>query len=226
MIRTLNDTIAPSQTLDRGIAVLVLIAGADQPISIADIAETIGVHRSVAYRLIRTLELRNLIERDEGGCYRPAAGLAVLARSVRLDLRTAAVASLRILADELSMTAFLVVRDGDEAVTVESAEPTVSNVHVVYRPGTRHPIDRGAPGLALLLGKPPASRERAELRSARSQGWVKTSGEVLTGMSAIAAPVADVGAVAVLWLTGQSVNEKKVASAVMSAASRIESLLF
>jgi DNA-binding IclR family transcriptional regulator len=226
MIRTSNDMVAPSQTLDRGLAALESIAGADHPLSISDIAETIGVHRSVAYRLIRTLELRNLVERDEGGCYRPAVGLAMLARSVRLDLRTAAIGSLRHLADELSMTAFLVVRDGDEAITVESAEPTVSNVHVVYRPGTRHPIDRGAPGLALLLGQPPAPSERSELRRARAQGWVKTSNEVLPGMSAIAAPVSDVGAIAVLWLAGQHVNEATVASSVVSAASRIEAILF
>ena len=37
------------------------------------------------------------------------------------------------------MTAFLVVRSGDEAVTVATVEPQDSTAHVVYRPGTRHP---------------------------------------------------------------------------------------
>ena len=58
------------------------------------------------------------------------------------------------------MTAFLVVRSGDEAVTVATVEPQDSTAHVVYRPGTRHPVDRGAPGLALthagsaVIGRP------------------------------------------------------------------------
>lgn len=193
--------------------------------SITDIAEAVGVHRSIAYRLIRTLEARNLIERDDHGSYRPAARLAVLARSVRLDLRTAAGPELRRLADALVMTAFLVVRSGDEAVTVESAEPTTGNVHVVYRPGARHPVDRGAPGLALLMSEPARPRERAELRRARTQGWVRTTSEVLPGMAAIAAPVADVGAIAVLWLAGQRVDEKAVARSVVDAAGRITAAL-
>ena len=55
------------------------------------------------------------------------------------------------------MTAFLVVRAGDEAVTVASVEPQNTAAHVVYRPGTRHPVGRGAPGLALLMPEPPSS---------------------------------------------------------------------
>jgi DNA-binding IclR family transcriptional regulator len=229
--------VAPSQTLDRGLAVLEAVAVADAPLSVGAISELVGVHRSIAYRLIRTLELRSLIERDDAGDYRPAPGLAVLARSVRLDLRTAAAPELRRLADSLEMTAFVVVRNGHEAITIESAEPTTSNVHVVYRPGTRHPVDRGAPGLALLMATPPAAGERAELVRARTVGWASTSGEVLTAMSAIAAPIGAgkfagprtepgcVGAVAVLWLTGQQVDQQLIGTAVVNAATRIEASL-
>ena len=71
------------------------------------------------------------------------------------------------LAEELQMTAFLVVADGDEAVTIDSVEPTSLDAHVAYRPGTRHPIDRGAPGLALLAGRPAVPGERAEVAVAR-----------------------------------------------------------
>jgi DNA-binding IclR family transcriptional regulator len=193
---------------------------------VAAVAEAVGVHRSIAYRLIRTLEAHNLIERDEAGSYHPAAGLAVLARSVRLDLRTAAAPELRRIADELGMTAFVVVRDGTEATTIESAEPTNTNVHVVYRPGTRHPIDRGAPGLAILMGEAPRPHERAALRRARARGWARTAGEVLPGMASIAAPVAGAGAVAVLWLAGQKIDETMIGTAVVDAATRIEAALF
>ena len=226
MTLSANTRVAPSQTLDRGLAALKAIAECDAGLSIAEIADAVGVHRSIAYRLIRTLDAHNLIERDESGMYRPAAGLAVLARSVRLDLRTAAAPELRRLADQLGMTAFVVVRDGAEAITIESAEPTSTNVHVVYRPGTRHPIDRGAPGLAILMGEGPRPKERTELRRARARGWARTAGEVLPGMAAIAAPVAGVGAVAVLWLAGQKIDEQRVGAAVVETAARIEAALF
>lgn len=193
--------------------------------TIAAIAEAIGTHRSVAYRLIRTLEGRNLIERDEAGGYRPAAGLAVLARSVRLDLRTAAGPELRRLADALAMTAFVVVRDGTDAITIESAEPTQSDVHVVYRPGARHSLLRGAPGLALLMAEAPAPHDRPELRRARRRGWARTTGEVLPSMSAIAAPIGGVAAVAVLWMAGQDVDETATGHAVVVAAQHIAALL-
>jgi DNA-binding IclR family transcriptional regulator len=225
VIRTTNETVTPSQTLSRGLSILEAVALADAPLSVTEIAESVTVHRSIAYRLIRTLEGHHLIERDEAGNYRPAAGLAVLARSVRLDLRTAAAPELRKLADELGMTAFVVVRDGTDAITVESAEPTSSNVHVVYRPGARHPIDRGAPGLALLLSQPPQPNERAELRKAREHGWARSTGEVLPGMTAIAAPVGNVGAVAVLWMSGHEVSEIDVAARVMATAKRIGATL-
>ncbi len=225
MIRTSNETITPSQTLSRGLFILEAVALAEAPLSIAEIAESTGVHRSIAYRLIRTLEAHHLLERDEAGNYRPAAGLAVLARSVRLDLRTAAAPELRKLADELGMTAFVVVRDGTDAVTVESAEPTSSTVHVVYRPGARHPIDRGAPGLALLMGEPPQPNERAELTEARILGWAQSTGEVLPGMRAIASPVNNVGAVAVLWMSGQDVSEAAVSAQVLGCAKRIAAIL-
>ena len=101
------------------------------------------------------------------GRYWLGVGVAALARSVRSDLQTAALPRLGALAEELDMTAFLVVRVGGEAVTVSSAEPNDTAAHVVYRPGTRHPLDRGAPGLALLMPEAPSADDRDPLRKAR-----------------------------------------------------------
>ena len=43
--------------------------------------------------------------------------------------------------------------------------------------------------------------------------------------SGVAAPVADVGAIAVLWLAGQRVDETAVAAAVTTAATHIAATL-
>ena len=155
MIRKTNETVAPSQTLDRGLACLDIVAAADRALSVDDVAAALELHRSIVYRLLRTLERRRLIERDSDGDFLRGPYLAVLSRSVRRSLRAAASPVVAALAESLQMTAFLVVADGDQAVTIDSVEPRSLNAHVAYRPGTRHPLDRGAPGLALLAARPP-----------------------------------------------------------------------
>lgn len=225
MIRIANEMVAPSQTLDRGLACLDLVAAADQPVSVDAVAEVLGLHRSIVYRLLRTLELRRLVERDPDGDFLPGPYLAVLSRSVRRSLRAAAAPVVANLAEGLQMTAFVVVADGEEAVTIDSVEPRSLNAHVAYRPGTRHPIDRGAPGLALLAAGPVSVGERPEIALARSRGWAHSEAEVIAGMASVAAPIADQGAVAVLWLAGAEVDVDAVGGEIAAAARRIESRL-
>lgn len=226
MIRKSNETVAPSQTLDRGLACLDIVASADGPVSVDEAASALGLHRSIVYRLMRTLELRHLVERSSDGDYLPGPYLAVLSRSVRRTLRAAAAPLLVDLAQGLQMTAFLVIADGDEAVTIDSVEPRNLDAHVAYRPGTRHPIDRGAPGLALLAALPPRRRERAEVGRARRRGWAKSEAEVIPGMAAIAAPIGQEGAVAVMWLAGAGqISADAVGRRVVAAAAQIQSRL-
>jgi DNA-binding IclR family transcriptional regulator len=221
MIRKSSETVAPSQTLDRGLAALELVATGDAALSVDDVASTLGLHRSIVYRLLRTLEARRLVERDVDGSFVPGPYLAVLSRSVRPSLRAAAAPVLAELAEELQMTAFLVVADGDEAVTIDSVEPRSLTAYVSYRPGTRHPIDRGAPGLALLSALPQRAGERSAVTRARRCGWARSSDEVITGMSSVAAPIANQGAVAVLWLTDRRRQQRPIGAAVVEAAERV-----
>lgn len=225
MIRIANKTVAPSQTLDRGLACLDLVAAADRAVSVDDVAEALGLHRSIVYRLLRTLELRRLVERDGEGDFLPGPYLAVLSRSVRRSLRAAAAPVVAGLADELQMTAFVVVADGDEAVTIDSVEPRSLNAHVAYRPGTRHALDRGAPGLALLAARPAEVGERTEVALARQRGWALSEAEVIPGMVSVASPIGNEGAVAVLWLAGTDVPVETIGRRVVEAARRIESRL-
>ena len=221
MIRMSNGNVAPSQTLDRGLACLDFIAASDRAVSVDAAASALGLHRSIVYRLLRTLEGRHLIERDAEGDYLAGPYLAVLSRGVRRSLRAAAAPVLANLAEELGMTAFLVVSDRDEAVTVDSVEPTSLDAHVAYRPGTRHPIDRGAPGLALLAGRSPVPGERPEVSRARAVGWAESEAEVIPGMASIAVPIADQGAIAVLWLAGNPIAKAHVADRLLSAAVEV-----
>ncbi|HEY8450627.1 MAG: IclR family transcriptional regulator [Micromonosporaceae bacterium] len=214
-----------SQTLDRGLRVLETLAAAEGPMSVAELARAIKTHRSIVYRMIRTLEDHKLVTRGPDGAYTLGPGLAALARSVNPGLQSAAMPALAELANRVGMTAFLVVPEGDEAVTLLSMEPRNTQVHVAYRPGIRHPIHRGAPGLALLAGRPPVPGERAEVTLARERGWAYSYSEVLSGMRSVAAPVVDrrgnvPAAVAVVYVA-EEIDPAELAKPVMAAAAAV-----
>lgn len=178
-----------SQTLDRGIRVLEQLAGAERPVSIAVLAAGLGVHRSIVYRILRTLEVRRLVNRRPDGAYELGVGLQILARNVSRNLRETALPALADLARELSMTAFVVVADREECVTLFSVEPRHTAIAVVARPGSRHPLDRGAPGLALLAGGPPLPGERPQVAVARTAGYATSHDEVIPGLRSVAVPL-------------------------------------
>lgn len=218
-----------SQTLDRGIRVLELLAGAERPVTIAVLAAGLDVHRSIVYRILRTLEDRRLVNRRTDGAYELGVGLQILARSVSRSLREAAMPELAALARDLSMTAFLVVADREECVTLFSVEPRHTAIAVVARPGSRHSLDRGAPGLALLAGGPPSPGERPEVAAARAVGYATSHDEVIPGLRSVAVPLpADDGgvraAVAVVYVDSEfppSRLGERLTSAVRSIAAEL-----
>lgn len=188
---TSSDGRPASQTLDRGLRILEHVAESAAPLTVADVAAGVSMHRSITYRMLRTLEDHGLLARDSQGRYQPGAGLAVLAGRFTPALRARAGRHLLHLAVATDKTAFLVVRHGDEAVAVEVVEPPAATAHVSYRPGLRHPVELGAPGLALLAGEPPRPQERPEVTTARTLGWAYTESEVIMGFRAVSAPVID-----------------------------------
>jgi DNA-binding IclR family transcriptional regulator len=145
-------------------------------------------------------------------------------------VQAAAFPELTRLAARARATAFLAVRDGDDAVTVASVEPPHGPAHVAYRPGSRHPVDRGAPGLALLAGARPRAGERPEVALARERGYATSRGEVIPGLESVAAPVvrgaqgAVVGSVAVVLLAGTA-DLGELGGLVVEAAAAVRAAL-
>lgn len=186
----------PSQTLSRGLTALEVIAEADQPIGMADLAVRLGLHRSVTYRIARTLEEHRLVVRTDGGGLVPGIRLAALARSVSAGLRSAALPELTAVANELGMTAFVTVLDADEVVTLVSVEPRHAAAAVAQHPGTRHPLHLGAPGIAIQAALTPderAARGDGHLRDepffGAFPGYATSHDEVIKGMSSAAVPL-------------------------------------
>jgi len=168
-----------SQTLDRGIRVLESLArpGYAAGLTITELAAELRVGRPVVYRLVTTLEEHHLVSRDHDGRVRLALGVSRLAAAVTPIVRNEARPVLRQLADAVGATAHLTIAEGDEALALVVVEPSWTDFHVAYRSGSRHRLDQGAAGRAILAG-----------RAGRS-GVVATDGELQAGAHGLAVPV-------------------------------------
>ena len=234
---SIDDGAAPSapplQTLSRGIRMLELLADASGPLTIPVIASRLGLHRSIAYRILRTLEDHGLVVRDAAGAVELGPRMATLARAVSRDLQSAALPQLTAVANELTMTAFLAVLDRHDVVTLVTVEPAHAHATVAQRPGTRHPLASGAPGIAIqsVLTDTewralPGEHARDEAELARDRGYATSHDEVIVGLASVAVPVRAAGqpvaALAVVYVTND-VDADAIGSRLREAAAAIES---
>ena len=221
-----------SQTLSRGIRILEILADAREPHAIDDVARILGVHRSIAYRLLRTLEDHGLVARDASGALSLGAGMAALARGVSRDLQAAALPELTAIANEFGMTAFMSVLDRLEVVTLVSVEPRHAQAAVAQRPGSRHPLSVGAPGIAIQSGLSaaqwkvlsPDMPKRPEATDAAARGFATSHDEVIPGLQSVAVPLMLDGhppaSVAVVYVATQ-LRVERIAERLAEAAASI-----
>jgi DNA-binding IclR family transcriptional regulator len=213
-----------SLTLERGLRVLRVLAAHPEGMTVSELADALGTHRAGIYRLLGPHLAERLVRRADDR-YFLGTGLVELASRVRPRLQEVAGPLLQALADELTATAALTVRDGeDAAVVLDVRSPRHADMHIAYRPGLRHPVAIAASGIALLAGSPPRSSERAEVAMARERGWSSSTGELLPGATGVAAPVpgAD-AAVSAVWVGDRDASA--VARSMMATARRLTEAL-
>lgn len=167
-----------SQTLARGLTALQMVADSPGGLTVQQLADRVGVHRTIAYRLLSTLAEHRLLAKGEDGRYRPAAGLAVLGASFDRNVRQLCLPTLRALADDLGTTVSLLVAEGDQQVAVAVIVPSHVAYQLSFHEGSRYPLDRGAAGIALLSSMPPRPGERDLVIRTRKRGWVTTYAEI------------------------------------------------
>nr|WP_322001492.1 helix-turn-helix domain-containing protein [Rhodococcus qingshengii] len=218
-----------SKTLHHGLEILELLTSYPHGLSVTDIADGVGVHRTVAHRLIRTLEAHHLCRKDSFKRVTLGAGLVTLAEPVEQDLRTLARPILQELAEATEATAHLVVRESDTEVrALMVVEPRSAKVHVAFHPGQVDPIDRGSAGLSILASLPPTSGEREEVTAARARGYAVTVGEVIPSVLGISAviPGRRRDAISSLGISAfDSEDQAALGAEVMAAAKTLGSML-
>jgi DNA-binding IclR family transcriptional regulator len=210
-----------SQTLDRGLTVLSLLAEHGDGLTAAELAERLETARAVVYRLLRTLECHRLVGRVDGR-YLLGIGIAELASHLRPSLQATVLPILRELTRQTNSTSLLSIADGDQALMLLAEEPRHSMFHLALRQGSRHPLDVGADGVAILSGRPPAGDDSADVRAARREGYALSIGALQPGAVGVAAPIrtsdwatASIGVVQL----GTAVSDPAVPELVIAAAT-------
>ncbi|MFC7049830.1 IclR family transcriptional regulator [Emcibacter nanhaiensis] len=177
------------QTLDRGLLALEAIARKTSGLTVGELAESLDVHRAIAYRIVATLESRSLVTRSPDGQIRLGPGLAWLASRFEPQLRAVAAPFLDDLANETSATAFLTIAEGNDCVVIMVAEPETTVLRVGYRIGSRHPLTCGAAGIAILSGRPASADDSDLVKQARKEGIIMTRGQIQKGAVGVASPL-------------------------------------
>lgn len=227
-----------SKTTDGALNILEFV-GDRGSTTIAEVARELDLSRTVAYRLLSTLEVRGFIRRTEG-VYRLGPKLFALAQHVEWAVRDAAHPHMATLVDKLRETVVLVVRDGKESLSIHRIVSRDHIVQVSYPPGLRHHILDTAAGRVMAAFADTDDLRRlvgnrrsvgTELGRIRSSGFAIGVEDKQAGLAALAAPISSidgVGASVVVYTPTEKDRMTAVAKAgdlVREAAAAISDQL-
>ena len=145
---------AKLQTLDRGIAALFLVARSEGGLKIAELAEKLALNRAIVYRLVATLADHGMVQRLANGRIVLGSGAYLLEAHSEGSIRALARPMIEALAESTNATAFLSIAHGSDCVALLTAEPRNAFINIQYRVGSRHPLTRGAVGVASPIHMP------------------------------------------------------------------------
>jgi DNA-binding IclR family transcriptional regulator len=199
-----------AQTVDRALVILASLA--EGPASLEQAANRIGVHKSTALRLLRTLEEHGFVHRQSDYRYRLGGKLFSLAQLAleSIDVRVVAAPHLADLNERCGHTVHLAVYEDGEVTYVDKLESRYP-VRMYSRIGKRAPLTASAVGKVLLADLPEARRREvvealefpayttrslrlpsellAELEVVRKQGWAVDRGEYEETVNCVAVPI-------------------------------------
>lgn len=199
-----------SQSLERGLAALTALA--EGPQTLDGLAQRLGVHKTTAMRLLRTLETGRFVRREDVHRYRLGSAVFALAHQALddLDARDVARPFLTALGERSGHTVHLATLDEDQVVYVDKVD-SIHPVRMYSRIGRRAPLHCTAVGKVLVADLPQQRRERlaqritypkltpstidspgrylAELERVRAQGYSTDRSEHEEFTHCIAAPV-------------------------------------
>lgn len=251
MITTRQEPMAGTQSVMRAVAMLEAFSDEQPAWSASQLAETIGLNRTTAYRLLTALESVEYVVRDPAtDTYRLGSGLIALgSRAQRSNsVRVVSGPELKGLATRTGETATLEILSGQEMVIIEEVPGdyvTSGSQHI----GTRWPVYATSTGKAILANLPTSEWQPllpdsfapltgktitnlddlvASLRDIRQLGYAVAIEELELGFVAVGAPIfnADGRVVAAISLGGTRIrltDERipEVGAMIRTTANRI-----
>jgi DNA-binding IclR family transcriptional regulator len=231
---TTSQKTAPSyaiNSVDNALRVATMLQ-LEGELTVAEIAERIGVARSTAHRLLAMLVYRDFATQTDNRAYRagPVLDLVEHSPTKASTLRWVALPHLRRLSDCLEETVNLTIRSGNTArflATVEGRDPT----RVGSREGMVFPAHRTTGGLLLLAElsdaeltstyaperyhervyeRPDMAKLQRELASIRRMGFALNVERSERGLVAVGVPVRDAARHAVAGLSVSMVSNRYV----------------
>ncbi|MES4900775.1 MULTISPECIES: IclR family transcriptional regulator [unclassified Streptomyces] len=199
-----------SQTVDRALSILPLLA--EGPANLEQVATRLGVHKTTALRLLRTLHEHGMVYRQQDQRYRLGARLFALAQQAveNLDVREIAHPYLVELNERCGHTVHLAVYEENEVLYIDKVESRYP-VRMYSRIGKPVAITVAAVAKLLLADLPEAERRAVaerlrypaytprstpnaaafleELATVREQGWATDLGGHEESINCVGAPV-------------------------------------
>lgn len=148
------------QSLQRGLSVLDAVAASSVPLTCKDIAQQLGLDRTITYRLLKTLEVERLVE-CKASCYQLTARNVLLGNAFReqQNLRRVALPYMlnllhHALARHPIATMALYVPVDAFVTVVEQIWPSDTQIDLILQVSSRLPIDESAAGRCILSQLP------------------------------------------------------------------------
>ncbi|MDQ0382485.1 DNA-binding IclR family transcriptional regulator [Amycolatopsis thermophila] len=233
----------------RGLRLLEVLAGMEQPASLHAIADAVGLPKASTYRVLRSLQSDGYIDHSGRRGYRIGSRSLALASLIgpRPALLQRAHPLLMTLAAQAGHTATLHLRSGSHRVLVLSAAPAANPHRRDFDAGERAPLTSGCSGRAILAHLPGehaatviaahARRKRSwlehELATIRAVGYAMSFSDNHPHLNGIGAALLDpedgypLGAVAIAGPEEQlpEAGLRRLAAPLTAAAAKLGPLL-
>jgi DNA-binding IclR family transcriptional regulator len=247
-MRTVMDTEDSKSLVNsvlRACRIVELIAADGPEVSLSQVAETAGLTRPTAHRLLATLTVAGWVRKSSTGRYALTGKLTGIggAASRGAGLREIARPVVTALAQATGDTAYLLAPREGRALCVDRVEgPHPIRVHHV-NVGDMLPLNAGAGPVTILAHRPDllehvalddAARSRLikRLAQVRTRGYVVSPDDLLPGVTAIGAPVMDSSGTVVAGLSVTGIKERltgrhrtDAVQHVVTAAAELSQLL-
>ncbi|MCL6285123.1 IclR family transcriptional regulator [Ruegeria sp. 2012CJ41-6] len=176
-----------TESVERAMSILNAFSAQSPEMTLAQLAEETGLHKSTILRLTKSLAIYGFIQRDSGGVFSVGPSVWRLGLIFRRDFtrREHVAPALRMLAESTGETASFYVRSGNERVCLyRENSPNLLRFHV--EEGMRLRLSTGASGMVLRRF---SGEDVGDTGTFNDAGTAMSVGETNPNISSVSTPV-------------------------------------